>query len=344
MFGRIRNSENLEYSWHKKTLRGEDRKASRIDFALISGGVDQYVEIIQYLSSIMTDHRAVYFVLDLCQIERGSGYWKLNTLLLQNKDYIDYMNDELDKAINSMTQKSPIEKWESIKARIKKATLRYSRNKAGLDKLLLAQLSEKVNEYEAHFPLPEVEDKLYEQTKHDLEDKVLEKVCGTMFRSKARWYEHGERNTKYFYALEKSKYNFKTCYKLIDESQKEISNPQQILDIQKQFYTELYDVDSDVSFSLRNTYQVLVPPDIRDQQNQQITITDIEKAIKGMSNQKTPGEDGIPIDFYKVFWSKIRGEFMTMMNQVYTEGLLHPSARKGILNLIPKANRDTRYV
>ena len=30
------------------------------------------------------------------------------------------------------------------------------------------------------------------------------KTRGTIVRSRARWYEHGERNSKYFYNLEKS--------------------------------------------------------------------------------------------------------------------------------------------
>ena len=38
-----------------------------------------------------------------------------------------------------------------------------------------------------------------------------------MFRSKVKWYEEGEKNTKYFYSLEKARYNAKTCYKIIDE-------------------------------------------------------------------------------------------------------------------------------
>ena len=71
---RVRNLEKREYSWTKKS-QGE-RKASRIDNTLISGGLDQYASMIMYISSIMTDHRAIYIVLDLAQTERGTGYWK----------------------------------------------------------------------------------------------------------------------------------------------------------------------------------------------------------------------------------------------------------------------------
>ena len=82
---RIRNEEVREYSWFKKGTCGRDRKASRIDFTLASAGLDQDIQNIMYLSSIMTDHRAIYFVLDLTKQERGTGYWKLNNTLLQNE-------------------------------------------------------------------------------------------------------------------------------------------------------------------------------------------------------------------------------------------------------------------
>ena len=63
-----------------------------------------------------------------------------------------------------------------------------------------------------------------------------------------------------------------------------------------------------------------------------------------MKNNKTPGEDGIPVDFYKVFWNQLKKPFMQMMHEVYEKGKLHCTARQGILNLIPKAGKDARVV
>ena len=80
------------------------------------------------------------------------------------------------------------------------------------------------------------------------------------------------------------------------------------------------------------------------EQQQQITCQDLEKAIKGMNNNKSPGSDGIPADFYKVFWTQIKSVFFDMVLHVFEEGLLHSSAREGILKLIPKPNKDARYI
>ena len=339
---RIHNPDKKEFSW-RKNYKGPT-KASRIDFALVTGGLDQNVQMTMYTNSIKTDHRAFYMAIDLNPFERGTGYWKFNSSLLQDKDFIEEMNQEIEKCQESMTQKEPNTQWELLKKRIKSTAIRFSRKKQSIDKLVLAQLSEKVDEYESRLPLNKQEDDLLEKTKAELEEKSMERIKGVMFRSKANWYEHGEKNSKYFFSLEKAKYNAKTCYKIIDEYEQIVSNPHEILNTQRQFYQHLYERDTNVSFSMQNNYNLYVPPEVKKEQETQITMDDLALALKGMQNGKTPGEDGIPADFYKVFWTKIRHNFYDMVLHNYQQGSLHPTARKGILNLILKPNKDSRYI
>ena len=212
------------------------------------------------------------------------------------------------------------------------------------DRLVIAQLSEQVNEYEANLPLNKEEDELWQKTKSELEEKMFLRAQGIIFRSKVKWYELGERNTKYFFSLEKSRYNAKTCFKVIDQNEKEYTDTKEILKIQRDFYQELYSEDKDVKFTKENTYGVKVPKEMQETQEEQLTINDLEQAIMKMNNNKTPGQDGLPVDFYKVFWLRIRKLFYDMMVAAYEDKVLHETARKGILNLIPKQNKDTRYV
>ena len=339
---RVVNGDKREYSWSKKGSR--PKKASRIDFALVSAGLDQQVELIQYISSICTDHRAVYMCVNLEPFERGAGYWKFNTTFLQNKEFVEKMNLEIETTLQATNNQSPIGKWETLKKRIKKFAQNFVRNSVTQDKIVIAQLSERVNEYESRLPLLEEEDNLLELTRAELEEKTLERIKGVIFRSKCKWYEQGERNTKYFYSLEKAKYNAKTCYKIIDDQGQELVQADQIITKQYKFYSELYQEEKDVIFTLKNNSSTRVPQEIKIMQEQQLTIRDLEEAIKTMNNQKTPGEDGIPVDFYKVFWVRIKECFFGMVGQCYEQGQLHESARTGILNLIPKAEKDTRYI
>ena len=71
---RNRNEETREYSWRKG---GDITKASRIDYALVSAGLDQHTEYVTYISALFTDHRALYMVVNINPVERGTGYWKV---------------------------------------------------------------------------------------------------------------------------------------------------------------------------------------------------------------------------------------------------------------------------
>ena len=341
---RVRNPEKLEYSWTRKTSRSHEREASRIDFALVSAGLDQKVEMIMYISSIKTDHRAVYMVINTMGNERGPGYWKFNTRLLQDSQYLETMNKQIEAFIADQSGDDPCAVWEKFKGMIKKTTVKFCRRRTDQDKLILSQLCEKVKEYESRLPLQEREDKLYVETKAEFEDKIMEKTLGVMFRCKANWYEYGEQNTKYFYSLEKAKYNSKTCFRLVTEQGQELRDDKEILNYQREFYVQLYDKDPEVHFDMQNRFNVKVPENIREEQESQITRIDLEEAIKTMNNNKTPGKDGIPVDFYKVFWARIKNLFYDMMLHAFDLSLLPLSLREGVLNLIPKANKDSRMV
>ena len=339
---RVYNQEKIEYSWKKKGAW--PIKASRIDFALISAGLDQCVKLIDYISSVFTDHRAIYLVIDVYPFQRGVGYWKFNCKYLQNNEFVEKMKEELQLTITSSNEKSPLDRWELIKKRVKEFSVQYSKKNISEEKLILAQLLETVNEYESRLPLNREEDELMEKTKLDLEEKTLSRIQGVMFRSKVKWYEEGEKNTKYFFSLEKARYNAKTCYKLIAEDGTELEDQQKIIEEEFRFYNDLYDQDKDVSFNMLNTFGIKVSEECRLQQEEQITLEELGHAIKQMSNNKTPGEDGIPIDFYKVFWAQLKEVFYSMVMECYNIGKMHRTTRRGVLNLIPKPSKDSRYI
>ena len=63
---------------------------------------------------------------------------------------------------------------------------------------------------------------------------------GAILRSKVRWHEQGERNTKYLYGLEKRNFNNKTITRLKIGENAFISNQSEILTKEKSCYESLY--------------------------------------------------------------------------------------------------------
>ena len=55
-----------------------------------------------------------------------------------------------------------------------------------------------------------------------------------------------------------------------------------------------------------------------------------------MAPEKTPGTDGLPCEFYKVFWNDLAEILVNALNHSFETGMLSISQRRGIVNLIPK--------
>jgi hypothetical protein len=75
----------------------------------------------------MTDHRALKLDISLHDNERGRGYWKLNTSLLNCNSYKKQIND-LIKEISS-SEGSSVDKWEGLKLSIKNLSISFSMNR-----------------------------------------------------------------------------------------------------------------------------------------------------------------------------------------------------------------------
>ena len=79
-----------------------------------------------------------------------------------------------------------------------------------------------------------------EKPKSELEALYDQKVEGIIVRSRARWHEHGETNSKYFLSLEKCNHIKKHIRKLYISGSIS-TDPFQIMNAQKSFYSHIRD-------------------------------------------------------------------------------------------------------
>ena len=255
------------------------------------------------------------------------------------------MNKEMQTFEKKFSLMSAKMKWEAIKQEIKRLTKKFSKNTATENRLLISSLSEEITEMEnEHANLNEQEINLLEEKKRMLHDALEVNIHSVMFRSKCKWYEEGEKCSKYFFALEKSKYNAKTCLTLLKEDNSITNNPLEIMDMQHDYYQSLYTSDSNVVFVMNSAPPVTVSEQERSKQSESFSEKEIATAVKQLKNNKCPGPDGIPADFYKVFWKFLKQHVLDLILEIYTSETLHKSASRGILNLIPKKGKDTRLL
>ena len=66
-----------------------------------------------------------------------------------------------------------------------------------------------------------------------------------------------------------------------------------------------------------------------------LTEGELLQAFKTMESNKSPGSDGIPAEFYKVFWHDISDHLLESINYSYQQGQFSITQRRGIIKLIP---------
>ena len=76
----------------------------------------------------------------------------------------------------------------------------------------------------------------------------------------------------------------------------------------------------------------------------EITLSELSTALKNMKCNKTPGIDGISLQFLKVFWSKMKFFIKNAINTCYKKGTLLASLWQVIITFFPKDNKDRKYI
>ena len=83
-----------------------------------------------------------------------------------------------------------------------------------------------------------------------------------------------------------------------------------------------------------------------DQQACDAILTEKEcaEALKCMDFEKTPGTDGLPAEFYKLFWNDISTYLLSALNFAFESGCLSISPNRGIIKLIPKKDTEPFFI
>lgn len=75
-----------------------------------------------------------------------------------------------------------------------------------------------------------------------------------------------------------------------------------------------------------------------------LTASECLESLKSMESNRSPGSDGLPAEFYKVFWNDVNQHLLNALNCAYTKSLLSITQRRGLITLIPKKNKPTNLL
>ena len=75
-----------------------------------------------------------------------------------------------------------------------------------------------------------------------------------------------------------------------------------------------------------------------------LTKQECAEALKNMDSEKTPGTDGFPAEFYKLFWTDISTPLLSALNFAFNNGCMSITQRRSILKLIPKKDAELYFI
>ena len=294
--------DEIKFTWRRTKLLSQ----SRIDYYLISDKLLDNVKNCKIDFGFQSDHSMISLDLNTVMSKRGPGFWKFNAKLIEDLDYINGLKHKISKWNVKYDFNDRRFKWEYFKYKIKKYTIKISKNRAKRNKEKIKQLEAEVTQLESNLAVNDI--KLFNEKKSELNNLIYEKTQGIIMRSKVKWVEEGESGTKYFFNLEKRNAVKKTITKLNIDGQS-ISDPKQILEEEYKFYSNLYAKNNQYNIEQENNaaqkFLSVVGPKLTDEQKclceGQITYDECVKVVKSLKNNKSPGNDGLTGEFYKIF-------------------------------------------
>ena len=170
--------------------------------------------------------------------------------------------------------------------------------------------------------------------KEELEKIIEYRTKGAILRSKSRWYNEGEKNTKYFLNLGELHFKQATISQLKLSDGVFVISDKDILSECESFYKDLYasKIDNSVNFDFfQQANETFFTPDDQQACDGLLTKTECEEALKSINADKTPGTDGLPAEFYKVFRDDISTHLLSALNFAYESGCLSITQRRGII-------------
>lgn len=163
-------------------------------------------------------------------------------LLIKTTIYQTKSEYQSEKLVN------PALPWDMIKMKVREKSISYAAAKnyktKSREDILYKEISGLENELDENTALSDAQKSLLQSKLYNLrseKDEIIEyRTKGAMLRSRTRWHNEGEKNTKYFLNLEKRHYRQGTIIRLKKSENDFATTDKEILHECEPFFKDLY--------------------------------------------------------------------------------------------------------
>ena len=303
---RERHKDERNYTWTGRMTSNHLFIRTRIDFFLTSRALNQFITAVDIKPYAHSDHDCITLAIDFDKIHRGPGYWHFNNDLLTDAVF----QTEIERFWTGWQEEfknfsDPLKWWDKAKQNFKIIAIRQAKISGKLLRHERFQLENKLVHLQERAKNGTTQDiEQYLLTKEKLKQLDLKDLEATKIRAKAQFMEEGEKSTRYFFSLEKSRKANQTIRILTKDNLDTVTETRDLLSETRAFYKKLYSAetcDENAQETFLNATIPNLPEDARNSCEGELTEEELRKAVTAMELDKSPGIDGLTTNFYKHF-------------------------------------------
>jgi exonuclease III len=318
---------------------GDGARASRIDYVFTR---DLPPTDATLTPLFFSDHIMLSCTLSLpTGVTVGGGLWKLNCSLLEDEEVVREYREQFSQWQTLQDfYDSRAQWWEMVKERTKQFFKKIGRERKNRSARRMMGLQKRLQRYFnlLNNGLDFNED--VKKVKEEMSVLAETKSKGVILRSREKEIEEGEKCTRFFFKKVISRGGAITVLK---SRGREVCTTEDILKEIESFYDNLYDkkeVHTDALGEVLDFLERKVESECAIL-SEDFTVLEMHKALKSFKRGKSPGVDGLPLEFYLTFWDIIAHDLLTVFKEFETLDRLPDSFRIGIVSLLQKKGDKT---
>ncbi|CAM5108164.1 unnamed protein product [Eretmochelys imbricata] len=269
----------------------------------------------------------------LCAERPGPAYWHFNNSLLEDEGFVTSFR-EFWLAWRGQRRAFPSARrwWDLGKVRARLFCLDYTRGTSRRRNAEIEQLEREVLELERRLAASP-EDLLLCGACREKQEELwaLEdhRARGAFVRSRIRLLREMDHGSRFFYALEKMRGAKKHITCLLAEDGTLLMELVEMCGRARAFYASLFSPDPTDPGACRVLWEELptVSASDRDWLELSLTLAEFSEALHCMPTNKSPGMDGLTVEFYRVFWDVLCPDLVTVWAESLQSGVLPLSCR-----------------
>ena len=315
---------------------------SRLDKFFIAQDLVSSVIRCDIFPCVFSDHDSVDLIFEVENVSsHGPGVWRLNLALLQDTEFCEMISRIISNFVEyQRCFPSLHDWWDFLKTSFKDIAQDFGKRKQkklNHDKVIATNLLiQAKRDLLAGDDSAKIRIEYWESSLQALNSARSE---AAKIRSRAQWLEEGEKSTKYFFALESSRRDKNSIRVIYNSDGGEVVTQQEIEKAHCDFYRKLYSCEP-VDPRIQRDFLSKVEVSLKDQEINDcecaLSAEEISRAVRGLSQGKTPGSDGLPLEFYVKFWDQLCPILLQLYNFSFDQGFLSSSMQESVTRLIFK--------